>query len=111
MIGARAAARKRWNELRTLVANPLTAKTAGVISIVRISVAVRSFEAGSQAGTTSSVSGRENSARISDVGMVTTIARVITRLVSRQAPASSSFAKYSLKTGMNAEPTAPPAST
>src|SRR5205823_11606719 len=54
-------------------------------------------------------SGRAKIASTIEIGMVITIARLITMLVSRQAPSSSSRAKYPLKTGMNAEPTAPPA--
>ena len=56
------------------MANPLTAKMAGEISMILISEAVRSFDSGSQPGTTNSVRGRARKARISDVGMVTTIA-------------------------------------
>jgi hypothetical protein len=79
--------------LSTLAANPLTAKIAGEISIVRISVAVRSLSAESQPGTSNSVSGRASTASRRATGAVTATASDITLLVKRQASSSSSRAK------------------
>ncbi len=91
---------------------PLTPKIAVEISMTRMSTTVRCWIAGASAGamTVRTIHGASIIAsRLT--GTITTSSRLITADASRHAPTWSSCVSRVVKTGIKAEPSAPPAMT